>query len=191
MPPSKKGKSKKKPRNPGLSEHADEYIDLRFNKGASVQSIMKYAEEKYGEHWAYNTWFNWFKKLEQAQKEAIQVLPETRSTVQRYLREKNSVMDELEQNLDALRSIRRVLLAKLEDSNITSGDINALSNLLKEIRQTVETIEEIKDKLQIEKIADPRTTRDIFISVLADIPNEYKIVILKRLEEEMKKKGIE
>lgn len=168
------------------SQYREHYEDL-YDRTGSLSKVVLESKEKRDNNGlgiskaTFNTHFQWRKR------KIRESMPATvKQAVRERIREAISILDELTENLNALRQLSERLYDEIKiGSRDTPHLVNSYTKLLGEIRHTLTAIRETSKSLHIDTGVDEEQIANAIRDTLYDIDIEVVEKIRARLKEKL------
>ena len=171
------------------SPYKNEYIEMR-KKGISVLKIYNYYLEKESsidkKHNIKSVSYDTFKRWLYAQVPVNTIENATAADLTRMaveiIERDREILSQLDENLTLLKALSKSLSSMVND-NASPQLARTLVEVVREIRQTIQTIIELRSKLKSIGMVSPRLVRDALVESVGLLPPEEQKLIIKRFDD--------
>jgi len=171
-----------------LSPYADEYREM-YKKGIPVTRIyQEYKKREPEDPVSYYTFNRWLKKSSPKPIVTTQIDDLEALTLQAIESDRRT-LQMLNENLEVLQSLIGILRRYESSGEVKPGEARAIVEVLRETRQTINTIIENQQKLKIAGLVSPRLIRDLVVEAASALPPDCRDLLILRLDKLIKTLG--
>ncbi len=173
------------------SPYKSEYIQMRM-RGTPIKKVYEYylekegyLEEERGETpVSYVTFMRWLQAQGLPKITSTSSMKELTKMALDIIERDREILEQLDENLQLLKPLSQSLSSLAEETDkLNPRIVRTLVEVVRETRQTIQTIIELRNKLKALGMVSPTLVRDALVEAIAALPLEQQKLVLKRFDD--------
>lgn len=167
-----------------------EYIEMR-KKGYTQRQIYEYYLEKEGEldkekgmkPVSFGTFRRWLSNQDIYVVADSGITTDLTKIALDIIERDREILNQLDDNLLLLKGLSNSLSKTIESGEFGREETRTLVEVLREMRQTIQTMMDLRNKLKSLGMVSPKLVRDALVECLATLPPDERKVVLAKFDE--------